>query len=105
MSKGCKMRWRAGVLVYHEENGKVLLDIHRQYNTSAFNVISDDLGIKGVLNPADGKTYDSKSAYYKAVKAKGYEIVGNEKLGPSKPNVPDIDWKRAVAETLNQKGL
>ena len=26
----------------------------------------------------DGKTYDSKSAYYAAVKAAGCEIVGNE---------------------------
>jgi hypothetical protein len=68
-------------------------------------IVSDDLGSRGVLNPADGKKYDSKSAYYRAVKAKGNEIVGNEKLGASKPNAPEIDWKRAVAETLQQKGL
>jgi hypothetical protein len=104
MSKGCIMRWREGVLVYHEEKGKVLVNKHYVPKTNAFNVISDDLGSKGVVNPADGKKYDSKSAYYKAVKDKGYEIVGNEKLGASKPNVPDIDWKRAVAETLQQKG-
>ena len=40
-------------------------------------IISDSLD--GVWNPADGKTYDSKRAYYDAVKAKGCEIVGNEK--------------------------
>lgn len=31
-----------------------------------------------VWNPADGKIYSSKSNYYKAVKAKGCEIAGND---------------------------
>ena len=39
-------------------------------------IISDHLD--GVKNPVDGKTYDSKSAYYQTVKAAGCEIVGNE---------------------------
>jgi hypothetical protein len=39
-------------------------------------IISDTLD--GVMNPVDGKTYDSKSAYYQAVKDAGCEIVGNE---------------------------
>jgi hypothetical protein len=39
-------------------------------------IISDHLD--GVKNPVDGKTYDSKSAYYQAVKEAGCEIVGNE---------------------------
>lgn len=42
------------------------------------NVISDDLGTKGVMNPATGKMHDSKSAYYKEVKAAGCEIMGND---------------------------
>lgn len=37
------------------------------------NVISDCLD--GVVNPADGKTYDSKSQYYAALKAKGCHIT------------------------------
>jgi hypothetical protein len=35
-------------------------------------------GMDATWNPADGKHYDSKSAYYSAVKAKGYEIAGND---------------------------
>jgi hypothetical protein len=35
-------------------------------------------GLDNVVNPVDGKVYDSKSAYYQAVKAAGCEIVGNE---------------------------
>lgn len=39
-------------------------------------VISDHLD--GVRNPVDGRQYDSKSAYYKAVRAAGCEIAGND---------------------------
>lgn len=39
-------------------------------------VISDQLG--DVWNPVNGKTYDSKSRYYAAVKAAGCEIAGND---------------------------
>jgi hypothetical protein len=35
-------------------------------------------GLDDVQNPVDGKIYDSKSAYYQAVKNAGCEIVGNE---------------------------
>lgn len=62
---------------------------------------SDDLGTKGVFNPADGKTYDSRAEYYKAVKAKGYEIMGNDSPESFKPKPKkEIDWKQAVAETI-----
>jgi hypothetical protein len=104
MSKFIK-RWRDGELVYHAENGKVLLDLRDKDQNRSTNIISDDLGTKGVKNPADGKVYDSKSAYYKAVKANGYEIVGNEKLKPKKPAVDNIDWQKAVAETMRERGL
>lgn len=39
-------------------------------------VIRDALD--GVVNPCDGKPYDSKRAYYQAVKDHGCVIVGNE---------------------------
>lgn len=44
---------------------------------------SDTLGegVKGVFNHADGKRYDSKSQYERAVKAKGCRIVGNDYNG------------------------
>jgi len=46
-------------------------------------VHSDYMGsdIHGLQSMADGKKYDSKSAYYKSLKAHGCEIVGNEKQG------------------------
>lgn len=67
---------------------------------------SDDLGIQGVFNPADGKMYDSKSNYIKAVKAKGLEIIGNDApvKSPS-PKKANINWEKAVAETLKTKPL
>jgi hypothetical protein len=40
------------------------------------NIIRDALD--NVQNPVDGKLYDSKSAYYHAIRAAGCEIVGNE---------------------------
>lgn len=64
----------------------------------------DDLG-SGVLNPANGKMYDSKSAYYRSVKDMGLEIVGNDPIVERKPKQKPIDWERAVAETLKQKPL
>ena len=49
-------------------------------------------GLDNVRNPVDGRTYDSKSAYYQAVKAAGCEIVGNEaekmaSVAPARSNV------------------
>ena len=41
-------------------------------------------GMGAVWCPADGQTYDSKSAYYGAVKASGGEIMGDCEM-PSAP--------------------
>lgn len=35
-------------------------------------------GVNGIVNHADGKRYDSKSQYERAVKAGGCRIVGND---------------------------
>jgi hypothetical protein len=35
-------------------------------------------GLNDVWNPVNGKVYDSKSAYYRAVKDAGCEIAGND---------------------------
>lgn len=65
---------------------------------------SDDIG--GVLNPADGKTYDSRSAYYSAVKSKGLVIAGDEApTQRAKPKIKSINWEQAVAETLKTTPL
>lgn len=67
---------------------------------------SDDMGTKGVFNPADGKTYDSRSEYYSAVKSKGLVIMGDD--APTKPSTPKtktVNWEKAVAETLKTTPL
>lgn len=53
---------------------------------SAPMVIRDALD--SVVNPCDGKAYDSKQAYYRTVKDHGCVIVGNEaeKMVASPPN-------------------
>ena len=57
----------------------------------------DDLGVKGVFNPADGKTYDSRSEYYKSVKAQGLEIMGDDApKTPSKPKTKDITEAKSL---------
>jgi hypothetical protein len=72
--------------------------------SKSFNAISDDLGLRGVMCPVDGKTYDSKSAYYKAVKASGMEIVGNDAsvTKPQPKQTHEINWNQAVRESINQ---
>lgn len=47
---------------------------------SYIGIISDNLpgGVNGMLSHADGKRYDSRSSYEKAVRAKGCRIVGND---------------------------
>lgn len=58
-------------------------------------VIRDDINI---VSHADGKTYESKSAYYKSLKQQGFEIIGNEKL-PDKKQY-QLDEKRLEASIL-----
>lgn len=58
-------------------------------------------GMDTTVNHADGRRYDSKRAYEKAVKAKGCEIVANEAL-KERPRwtMPSAgqDVKRAIEE-------
>lgn len=61
-------------------------------------VISDSLD--GVWNPMDGRHYDSKSAYYRSVRQRGGEIIGNE--SPRVASPPPLPSAEAdVAEALN----
>ena len=55
---------------------------------------SDRLGsdVNGILNHADGKRYDSKSQYERAVRAKGCRIVGN-------------DWNNATYKMPSERGV
>lgn len=71
-------------------------------------VISDDLGKDGILNHADGKMYDSKSQYYKAVKEAGCEVLGNdaprESNAPQYKNHTEKDIQRDIAQSIQQLG-
>ena len=75
-----------------------------KYEAPKVMVISDDLGTKGILNHANGKMYDSKSAYYQAVSDSGCEIVGNEKV--SKKSIPDAtsesELKQDIANAIKE---
>jgi hypothetical protein len=54
---------------------------------------SDQLGgVEGILNHADGKKYDSKSQFNRAVRTKGCRIVGN-------------DWNNAEYKTPLERGV
>lgn len=48
----------------------------KRSSLSAPMIISDQL--PDTWNPANGQTYDSRSAYYRAVKDMGCEVVGND---------------------------
>jgi len=63
--------------------------------------ISDYIPSGDVKSMADGKMYDSKSQYYKSLKEKGMVIVDE----PQKERKPkEVDWKQAIAETINRVG-
>lgn len=53
-------------------------------------VFSDDLGLHGIVNHADGKRYDSKSEFRKATRRSGCYEVGTD----IKPR--DVDWKPPI---------
>lgn len=62
------------------------------------NIISDTLDY--VRNPADGKVYTSKGKYYRAVRAAGCEIVGNEKM--ARRPTPIDDPKNDIIEAMHK---
>lgn len=63
-------------------------------SNSIRGVIKDDLpgGVNGMLSHADGKRYDSKSGYERAVRASGCRVVGN-------------DWNNATYKTPLERGV
>lgn len=67
---------------------------------SAPNVISDTM--EPTLNHADGRHYDSKSNFTRAVKAAGCEIVGNDmsamKNRPQLSEISGRDIKNAIEQ-------
>jgi hypothetical protein len=65
-------------------------------------VIRDDINI---VSHADGKTYDSKSAYYKSLKTLGFEIIGNEKQPEKKHEIDDKRLEASILYAMAQSGL
>lgn len=58
-------------------------------------------GMDPVRNHADGRMYDSRSGFEKAVKAAGCEILGNDKPDIKrdfKPSVTGHDVKQAIEQ-------
>lgn len=43
-------------------------------------IVSADLGVNGLLNHADGKIYDNRSMYYKAIEKKDCHIIEGGEL-------------------------
>lgn len=59
-------------------------------------IISDNMS--PIRSMADGKMYDSKSAYERGVRATGCRVVGNDRLDSSKTERPRVghDIKLAI---------
>lgn len=107
LGNGCPVLWKKSTEVRGKINeavksGKLVkVEPESTYIAPTCSYISDEM-IGGVFCPADGKTYESKSSYYKAVKSKGLEIVGDDPIKPSAPKTEKIDWGQAVHESLQQ---
>ncbi|MDB5441093.1 MAG: hypothetical protein JWM33_3520 [Caulobacteraceae bacterium] len=63
-------------------------------------------GMAETWNPADGRTYDSRSAYERAVKAAGCEIVGNDRAfaEPTAPGHRITNWGPDIARAMESQG-
>jgi len=64
-------------------------------------------GVKGITSMADGKQYDSKSAYRKSLKEKGLVELGND--APTKGKGPEAsiserELKRDIKTAIEQLG-
>lgn len=83
-----------GELITKAVDGVITEEYSRLYASKTKNPFagygSDNLpgGINGILNHADGKRYDSKSQYDRAVKAKGCRVVGND--------LNNVTWKPPI---------
>ena len=68
------------------------------------NLIRDDMpgGIHGTLSHADGRVYDSKSRYLAEVRARGYEVVGNDTSRAKKPETPRAEYEREAVTAARQ---
>lgn len=74
----------------------------KMYRQFKINVISDDLGLQGIYNHADGKRYDSKSSYHRTLKERGFAIR-EDSPGKAKEYIPDKrEIKSDIAQAIKQ---
>jgi hypothetical protein len=60
-------------------------------------------GLDDVWNPVDGRKYDSKSAYYAAVKAAGCEIAGSDSsIATAHEKSTTVKTPEGLKDTLKQ---
>lgn len=89
----------------YDEKADMMYEVGSNYfeeKTRTTNVISDDLGgINGLLNHADSKTYDSKSAFRKATQRAGCIEVGNEDMSKHVQK-PELIDRREIGETVKR---
>ncbi|NDC24024.1 MAG: hypothetical protein EBZ49_07830 [Proteobacteria bacterium] len=82
-------------------------ELNKEFVSSAKlrpSIISDYMpggAMSAVQSQADGKMYDSKSAYRKALKAGGYIEVGNEKQEAPKDR-GDYNVRDALKQSIQQ---
>lgn len=70
------------------------------------SVQSDSLpgGIHGIFSHADGRRYDSKAKYLAEAKARGCEVIGNEKLPPKEEKGwSDHEIESALSEAIDEE--
>lgn len=67
---------------------------------SSLGLVRDDLGMAGVKNPVDGKTYDSKSAYHRRIKDAGCHVI--ESGNVSKREQGDHNVKKELRQAIDQ---
>jgi hypothetical protein len=59
--------------------------------------------LHNVVNPLDGKPYDSKASYYRTVKEAGCEVLGNETITPrDNDDIPVAPIEAEVARAFEQ---
>lgn len=87
-------------------NGRGLVEVPPDWRPKprAFYIASDQH--EPFRSLADGKVYDSKSAYRAELKARGYEEVGNEYAAVMKtPEYQPQEWGEALCETAAEMGI
>lgn len=67
-------------------------------------VISDQLGngVQGVLNHADGKMYDSKSAYHRTLNERGFHVREDKEPPSGVKEYKPVGIKQDIAQALKQ---